>query len=59
MNMCFTYTIKYPVLLSIITDASFLGSPSRRWAGFADVFPKNTDSAENWIGLFIAKETAQ
>lgn len=59
MNTHFGYITRRVLLSSSITDASFLDSPSRRWAGFAVIFPKNTDSAENWIGLFIAKETAQ
>ena len=61
MNMTFGYTTRHVLLSWSITSAIpvILNSPSRRWAGFSDVFPKNTDSAENWIGLFIAKETAQ
>ena len=42
MNMTFGYTTRHVLLSWSITSAIpvILNSPSRRWAGFADVFPK-------------------
>ena len=63
MNMTFGYTSKHVLLSWSITSAIpvILNSPRQRWAGFFPVgcFPENTVSAENWVGLFITKETAQ